>query len=138
MSDDYLGTADLMQRDSHCLHNNQYWHNACYLAGYVVECSLKAIAEADGMTQQELSRYPYGHNLTKLEPLVITHARLFTNYQGIPFESARITASQLFSWNPYDRYQPTRWDDENTSQEFQETAEYMFNFLSELYLNGQI
>ncbi|MCK5521668.1 MAG: hypothetical protein KAI83_00915 [Thiomargarita sp.] len=54
MTDDYFGTADLMQRDSRCLHDNQRWHNACYLAGYVVECSLKAIAKKDGMTQNSV------------------------------------------------------------------------------------
>jgi HEPN domain-containing protein len=137
MTDDYFDTADLMQRDSRCLHDNQRWQNACYLAGYVVECSLKAIAEKDGMTQQELSRRPYGHDLTKLVPL-ITASRLLTNHRGIPFDSHKITNSELYNWNPYNRYKPRCWNNENTSKAFQETAEYLFDFLMDLYLNGQI
>jgi 16S rRNA G1207 methylase RsmC len=34
------------------------------------------------MTLQELSRHPYGHDLTKLVPL-ITASRLLTNHRGI-------------------------------------------------------
>lgn len=138
MSDDYFATADMMQRDSRCLHDNQRWHNAGYLAGYVVECSLKAIAIADGMTQQQLSRRPYGHDLTKLVPLM-TASRLFTDYRGCLFDSSQITDSSLYSsWDPFKRYQPTFWDDEKTSQQFQETAQYLFDFLMELYLNGSV
>jgi hypothetical protein len=144
MSDDYFGTAQVMQRDSRCLHDNQRWHNACYLAGYVVECSLKAVAKADGMTQQQLSRRPYGHNLTELAPLtrlvpLVTASRLFTDCRGLLFDSSKITDSLLYStWNPFDRYQPTLWDDENTSQQFQETAQYLSDFLNELRLNGTL
>jgi hypothetical protein len=100
MADDYFGTVQIMQRDSRCLHDNQRWHNACYLAGYVIECGFKT---------------------------------------GLLFDSSQITDSLLYtSWNPFDRYQPPLWDDENSSQQFQETAQYLFDFLNELHLNGTI
>lgn len=144
MADDYFDTAELMQHDSRCLHDNRCWHNACYLAGYVVECGFKTIAEADGMTPQQLMRPPYGHNLTQLTPLtrlvpLVTASRLFTDCRGMLFDSSQITSSLLYStWDPNDRYQPTLWDDEDTSQQFQETAQYMFSFLQELRLNGSV
>ena len=144
MADNYFDTAQVMQRDSRCLHDNQRWHNACYLAGYVVECGLKAIAEADGMTQQQLSRRPYGHNLTELASLtklvpLVTTSRLFTDCRGLLFDSSKITDSPLYStWNPFKRYDTSLWNDQNTSQEFQETAQYLFDLLNELRLNGTI
>lgn len=138
MADDYFGTADRMQRDSSYLHQDKRWHTSCYLAGYVVEAGLKAIAQADGMTEQQLSSRPYGHELRNLLPLV-TAARLFVGYRGTPFDSARITGSQLYAqWNPNTRYQPTVWDNGVMSQDFQDTAEYVFVFLAELCLNGVI
>ena len=138
MADDYFGTADRMQRDSSYLHRDKRWHTACYLAGYVVEAGLKAIAQKDGMTEKQLRSKQYGHDLRSLVPL-ITPARLFSGYRGTPFDSARITGSDLYAqWNPYRRYQPTAWDNEAMSQDFQGTAEYVFNLLTDLYLNGVI
>ncbi len=138
MSDDYFGTADCMQRDSSYLHEQQRWHTACYLAGYVIEAGLKVIAQADGMSERDLQSRSYGHQITKLLPLVTT-ARLFVNYRGTPFDSNKITSSRLYTqWNPNKRYQPTTWNDEATSRDFQNIAEYVFDFLTELYLNGVI
>jgi HEPN domain-containing protein len=134
MSDDYFATADRMQRDSRVLHDNKCWHNACYLAGYVVEAGLKAIIRADEIARAvHPTQYP--HDIPLLVSLV-TGAKLIT---GRGFNSTAITSSKLFTpWHPSRRYQPTLWDDETLAKEFQNTAEYMMEFLSELWFDGVI
>ena len=68
MSDDYFATADRMQRDSRFLHDNKRWHNACYLAGYVVEAALKAIIRADEY-EHGAHPTPYPHDIPLLVSL---------------------------------------------------------------------
>ena len=134
MSDDYFATADRMQRDSRILHDNKCWHNACYLAGYVVEAGLKAIIRADEI-DRGVHPTQYAHNIAPLVSLV-TGARLI---MGKGFDDAKINGSKLLRrWHPRYRYQPTEWDDETLSKDFQKTAEYMMEFLSELWFDGVI
>ena len=135
MRDDYFKTADRMQRDSHLLHDNKCWHNACYLAGYVVEAGLKAIIRADEI-DRGVHPTQYPHNIARLVRLV-TPARLI---MGRDFDdSGQINSSRLLRrWHPRYRYQPTEWDDETLSQDFQNTAEYMMDFLTDLWMDGVI
>ena len=134
MSDDYFATADRMQRDSRILHDNKCWHNACYLAGYVVEAGLKAIIRADEI-DRGVHPTQYAHNIAPLVSLV-TGARLI---MGRAFDDTKINGSKLLRrWHPRYRYQPTEWDDETLSKDFQKTAEYMMEFLSELWFDGVI
>jgi len=138
MSDDYFKTADRMQRDSRVLHDNKCWHNACYLAGYVVEAGLKAIIRADNERKGKRNpKPPHTHDIEELVRLV-TRTRLIGSRRR-PFDSARITRSELFKkWDPYRRYQPTRWNDENLSADFQKTAKYMMKLLNKLKSDGVI
>lgn len=137
MADDFFNTADLMYLDSRYLHQDQRWHNACYLAGYVVECTLKAIAVKRGFSPAKLGK-SYGHKLPRLVALY-TSAQLVLSPKGIPFDFNRLTTSHLYvTWDPAGRYDPTLWNDQPSSDDYQRTAGYVYNFLIELYLNGEV
>jgi HEPN domain-containing protein len=41
MPENFFNAAERMRDSSRLLHNTAHWHNACYMAGYVVECYLK-------------------------------------------------------------------------------------------------
>ena len=51
--DNFYDTAKRMHKSSETLHNNNEFHNACYLAGYVVECYAKIIVEVFSTAPQE-------------------------------------------------------------------------------------
>ncbi len=59
MADNFATTADRMTQDARTLHRAGAHRNACYLAGYVVECTLKALLEQTGGD-------PWGHDLESL------------------------------------------------------------------------
>lgn len=65
MSEDYPSAAKRHLEDSKTLLDSSRWDNSAYLAGYVIECSLKAIiaypAPPTGIDIMEI-----GHNVTKL------------------------------------------------------------------------
>jgi HEPN domain-containing protein len=58
----FTAAATRHLRDARLLAENGRYDNALYLAGYVVECSLKAVASGHGVQAQA-----YGHGLSKLE-----------------------------------------------------------------------
>ena len=41
--DHFYDTAKRMYKSTKTLHNNGEYHNACYLAGYIIECYAKII-----------------------------------------------------------------------------------------------
>ena len=65
MSEDYPSAAKRHLEDSRTLLDAQRWDNSAYLAGYVIECSLKALitfpAPPAGIEVKEI-----GHDVTKL------------------------------------------------------------------------
>ena len=55
--DNFYDSAKRMHNSSQILHNNNEFHNSCYLAGYVVECYAKIIVGLSyGFTQEELAK----------------------------------------------------------------------------------
>lgn len=61
--DNFYDTAIRMQKSSEILHNNGEFHNACYLAGYVVECYAKIIVE----NYSQYTPRSFSHNLNRLD-----------------------------------------------------------------------
>lgn len=134
MADNYFGTALQMMADSQLLHQNSRWHTSCYLAGYVVECGLKAIAEKDGLSPTTLSRHPYGHKFAQLLIYVMAASIVTDLPRGIAFpDIARSTL--VAEWNPQKRYDPTWSDNQRTSDSFQKTALELHDYLIESGLN---
>jgi HEPN domain-containing protein len=52
MPDDFAKTAEQMMFDARTLRQAGAHRNACYLAGYVVECTLKVLLEKEGLTPE--------------------------------------------------------------------------------------
>lgn len=61
--DNFYDTANRMLKSSNTLHNDQDFHNSCYLAGYVIECYLKIIVSAFSSKSPRL----FSHNISSLD-----------------------------------------------------------------------
>lgn len=135
MADNYYDTALQMMADSQLLHENSRWHTSCYLAGYVVECGLKAIAEKGEFSLATLRRPPYGHKFNKLliDVMAITITTDLTKGRTFP-DIARSTL--VARWDPQERYNPTWCHTLAESTEFQETATQVNNYLLDLKSDG--
>ncbi len=84
-------------------------HEVIYLAGYVVECGLKAIAVSltprakHGGIEEQLKE-EVGHNLDRL--------RAFLEQRGVVFRTDMLNAHNIVraAWKSEMRYSPMRWD----------------------------
>lgn len=125
MADNFYDTAKRMEKASKNLHNHKLYHNACYLAGYVVECYTKIIINITS------GNPPMHHNLADLNRrLKILLSILYTGGRG----RRRINPKYILkinthfpnlvgghkAWNPTNRYieTPNEWT-ENDSIAFQ-------------------
>ncbi len=145
--DDFRGTAEAMIVDARTLDASQRYRNACYLAGYVVECTLKALIEAASLKQAE-----HTHNLGSLREqileLSLAAGQTVAKY-GDPMQFARtmITGGSTeprqtggrrrpCDWDPFHRYNGSRWDDPAKSSAYLQEAERAVDILNELLLDG--
>jgi len=107
----HLDDADLL------LHCGRF-DNAAYLAGYVVECSLKFVVEAAG-----LSGAPYRHDIVMLSREALNLACLLTptvwRYQAP--QTPEMTDLHS-TWNPSLRYSRTGEVPQSTAQRFLRAA----------------
>jgi hypothetical protein len=104
--DHYFDTAKRMCKSSKTLHDNDEYHNACYMAGYVIECYAKIIVCLSyGFTPNDMIEFR--HNLRRLD----TELQYILN-QSSPFSSYIVDMREDFSkilrgqrkWDPNKRY----------------------------------
>ncbi len=134
--DNFYDTAIRMQKSSEILHNNGEFHNACYLAGYVVECYAKIIVE----NYSQNTPISFKHNLnrldTELSSILSGNSSLsqYILYCSIDFSMI------LSKWNPFNlRYA----DISNTlnsqdSGRFQSEIQLAMQKLAKLKIDGII
>jgi len=121
MGDNFAETAKAMMTAAETLHREGAHRNACYLAGYVVECTLKALLERGG------KRKPV-HDLVSLRVMVnrllvegdVIMARYGDPAKLAPKMSREVSPPRrnpqsgelkhFCHWNPDHRYDGTRWD----------------------------
>ena len=150
MPDDYATTADCMMRDAQTLFRAGAHRNACYLAGYVAECTLKRLLERTG------ERAGFTHDLVALQGSLqasLTALRV----QGDPGvarygDPQRLAPTMLQQvspatrdhrgnpkhschWDPYHRYDGTRWADPAMADAYQREAERCIQILNQLALD---
>ena len=77
---------------------------AAYLAGYVVECSLKALIAAEGATPQHV--HDFGSLLDRLNDLA-TRADVRTARRYVRV-SSRLHSASIHGWRPAIRYEAPR------------------------------
>ena len=88
MADDYVKTADKMMFDARTLREAGAHRNACYLAGYVVECTLKVLLDKAGLAPEKT------HDLESLHEAVARGNAKLARY-GDPARLAPMMLNQV-------------------------------------------
>lgn len=135
MPDDFFKTSEVMAKGAAVLYQAGEWRNTCYLAGYVLECGLKAVLEGP-LTQQAaasqnvLLKGPrhYSHNVVKLAGIL---AGL-----GVP-DLSTLAPVMAGNWDPNERYDGSRWTQRHAPA-FMGEAQAIHMELCRLRLNGSI
>jgi hypothetical protein len=146
MADDYAKTAEQMMFDARSLRQAGAHRNACYLAGYVVECTLKALLLAAGLTPKRT------HDLVSLEQVVQLH--LLSNavvakygdpasfaptllQQIAPSKTRKDGSTQYFChWDPEHRYDGSRWNSEPMSETYLREADKSIDVITLMIIDG--
>ncbi|MDI9869536.1 hypothetical protein [Flectobacillus roseus] len=139
--DNFYDTAIRMQKSSEILHNNGEFHNACYLAGYVVECYAKIIVGLTyGFVENELAK-EFSHDLKKLSK-ELQYIMNDSQYSGYIIEM-RVNFSSILlgnsKWNPIKRYISSSecWGQVD-SNNFQGEIQFAMTILTQMRINGVI
>ena len=146
--DDHAEAADKHYCDAHALLDRQRFDGAAYLAGYVVECSLKThlllaqclvgrtIDQAQlGKWAKKLALKPLGHNLSNL--LCETTTPSFARYCPAPSYSPGISAGDkiISDWTESMRYRPASISKE-IAEEFLDSATAAYRSVLNMKLDG--
>jgi len=136
--DNFYDAAKRMHNSSQILHNNNEFHNACYLAGYVVECYAKIIVGLSyGLTQEELKEF--SHDLKKLNKelqYIFSHSQYSAYIVDMKADFANLLSGGL-KWNPIRRYivSSDSWNQSN-SDNFQNEIQVAMQKLTQMELDG--
>jgi len=148
MADDFAKTADRMMTDANLLKQAGAHRNACYLSGYVVECTLKALLASTGGPA-------WGHDLEslhdKVAALLVNGNALVSKY-GDPSQLAPTMRQQIqpqkvksngvvvhyCHWDPFYRYDGARWDTKLLSDSYLQEARACHDLLVQMWLDGLV
>ncbi len=135
--DNFYDTANRMYKSSQILHNNNEYHNACYMAGYVVECYTKIIV---GLFSTNIPR-SYSHNLSNLN-IALQHI-LSGNSSLSPYilNGSLDFVTILSNWNPVNlRYigNANSLNTQSLSISFQNEIQLAMQKLAELQIDGHV
>jgi hypothetical protein len=137
--DNFYDTAKRMHKSSETLHNNNEFHNACYLAGYVVECYAKIIVGLSyKLTQEELAK-EFSHDLKKLNielQYILSHSQYSAYIVDMNTDFISLISGNL-KWNPEKRYvvSSNNWNKSN-SDNFQNEIQVAMQKLTQIELDG--
>jgi hypothetical protein len=125
-----------MYKSSQTLHNSGEYHNACYLAGYVVECYAKIIVGLSyGFTHDEIAK-EFVHDLKKLNKelqYILTCSPFSTFIVDLKIDFADIVSGNS-KWNPIKRYSNLSWS-VNDSTNFQNQLPKAVQILTQMSLD---
>lgn len=112
--DSFFDTANRMYKSSKTLHDNSEYHNACYLAGYVIECYAKILVQRAYGFDNKTVASEFCHDLKSLNKEL---KYIFTNTSeplyGIDMSTVFETIlSGIYKWNPIKRYSADLWKKE--------------------------
>ncbi|HEO64409.1 MAG TPA: hypothetical protein ENI73_00920 [Spirochaetes bacterium] len=141
--DNYYLTAGRSFRSSHILHENDEFHMACYLAGYVIECYAKCVVMiVQGANSNQ--RKKFGHNLEKLNKEIdylLNDSTISGLIDSKYLISIKIDCPTILighnKWDPLNRYDDSGyWDNENTSLSYQNEIKNVMNILKLMRTDG--
>lgn len=141
MADNFIHTAERMRDSSNILHLNKDYHNACYMAGYVVECYLKMFLNFSLLRPGVNPRH-YGHDINSLSTDL--HYAATSSVSASAHKSYVIDVQTecpyiIQSWNPFNRYEgnPSQWN-EIMSQNFNLEKEKCFDIITKMIVDNII
>jgi hypothetical protein len=137
MADDFYATAKRMHKSSKTLHNNSEYHNACYLAGYVVECYAKIVVQVFGTGNPRRFGHSINNLNTELRNLLAGNSSLSDYILDDPNDFSSI----LTQWNPVSmRYRSDAniISNQNISNDFQNEIQLAMAKLAKMRLDGKI
>ena len=136
MSEHYTNAAHRHLQDSKVLLDAQRWDGSAYLAGYVIECSLKALIVAPSASCPQGQSWPGdGHDLNSLEFLLEQMAasrrpgfkRNVSNQLLVAIKSALAGEP---NWHPRMRYESSGIATEKVARRWWDIAKRTFGGLA--------
>ncbi len=144
MPDNFFVASERMYDSSKVLHESSHFHNACYLAGYVLECYGKILIEK-AMGGRPKS---YGHDLTRMNTdlgyFLSSGSSGGGSFRKYYFDSVihcpglRGTLPGIDRWDPFFRYSDSANWNQLASGHFQNEKEICFEKITEMYIDGVI
>ena len=118
MDDNFLETANAMLESAITLHTESQYRQACYLAGYVVECSIKELLVKAKQAPSELHTHNLNSLMLSAQAIKGRHAKYRKAVSEI-FQAATLITEKLDGgdthWDPFYRYDGTRWNDSSVA-----------------------
>lgn len=134
--DSFFDTANRMYKSSKTLHDNSEYHNACYLAGYVIECYAKIIVDVSSSNKRAKS---FRHSLSDLEAELKNIAQYDASLANYILEGSLDFPSVLHNWDPvktrYADNQNTQYN-QSLSATFQNEIFFAMEKIGEMKVNG--
>ena len=142
MSEDYPNAAKRHLEDSKMLLEASRWDNSAYLAGYVIECSIKAVI-AYPVRPDEQPWPGDGHDLSmllfQLEQMAasrkVGHKR--SVHSGL-MSTLRTGISSNLAWHPRMRYEPSGAVSDTQAKKWLNLAERSFSGLAKDLCTGVV
>jgi hypothetical protein len=136
--DNYYNTANRMYKSSQILHNNQEFHNSCYLGGYIIECYAKIIIGVSyGFNIPDLK--DFGHDLKRMNrefQYIISHSSISSYMLDMPVAFSKSLSGNA-KWDPFKRYSDTgnEWS-ETDSNDYQNEIIFAMQKITQMRLDG--
>lgn len=142
MSDSFLDTAKRMHKSSEILHQNDDFHNACYLAGYVVECYAKILVEkySSNYGNNRTAR-SFSHNLNHLNTEMQYILSGNNSLSSYILNASTDFINILAKWNPVSlRYvdNTNKINSKNISDDFQAEIDLAMQKITKMQIDGVI
>ncbi len=139
MADNFLDTAERMRDSCIFLHKQKHFHNACYMAGYVVECYLKLVGSIGSSVFNPLA---VRHNINRMNTELnyrVTSATTLSAIRPYLIDVAVDCPNICAAWDPLKRYEDKSlsWN-EALSNEFQIEQEKCFDMINKMAFNSFI
>ena len=138
MPDNFFSTAERMYDSSKILHRESHFHNASYMAGYVLECYGKILLSLNPTSNTR----SFSHNIIRINTelqYLLTSSSIFGGHRQYIIDMSLQCPQALSSWNPSNRYadSASSWDG-LISQNLQNEIDICWEKLTEMYIDGII
>jgi len=122
--------------DSETLAAGSRLDNAVYLAGYVVECSLKAVISHHSSVRDARQ---YGHDLAALQGQALQQLRALVPHAHLKLPASRTNGTVLEVGHPIRRYWASRrWTQQEVQAALKRASEIYYDTVVAMVLDGDL